>query len=396
MAHAVEHMHRVYEQPSGARSMPMQPNHTTQADDYDFFADTSSSVSALEHSARQSQSVTFRPRTPSRRSGRGGSPAPRAPKTLVLAVVATIAIAVAGTFWSFAGAHSASATSSAAGPSPAKAAAGVAINSSRAKKGKKRKANTKKNSATKAKTAPGSSAKRSASASAPAKGKSPTTASTGTSRDVASLSRNVVVIDAGHQARGNSSLEPVGPGSSQKKAKVADGTSGSSSPHDESAVNLQVALKLRSALEARGVKVVMVRTSQNVDISNSQRAAIANKAHAALFIRLHCDGASNSSTHGLSTLVPARNHWTAGIVPASAKAGRFLHKATLRATGAADRGVVNRGDLSGFNWSKVPTVLVEMGFMSNRAEDRLLTSASYQQKLATGLANGAVDYLKSR
>jgi N-acetylmuramoyl-L-alanine amidase len=153
---------------------------------------------------------------------------------------------------------------------------------------------------------------------------------------------------------------------------------------------------LRKALQARGVKVVMVRTTQNVDISNSQRAAIANKAHAALFIRLHCDGISDSSVHGFSTLVPAKNRWTAPIVSASVKAGRIVQAAAVKATGAADRGVVNRGDLSGFNWSKVPTVLVEMGFMSNRAEDRKLASSAYQNELANGLANGVVRYLKVR
>jgi N-acetylmuramoyl-L-alanine amidase len=144
------------------------------------------------------------------------------------------------------------------------------------------------------------------------------------------------------------------------------------------------------------VKVVMVRTSQNVNISNSQRAAIANKAHAALFIRLHCDGISDGAKHGFSTLIPAKNQWTGPIMTASAKAGRIVQRDALSATGAADAGVVQRSDLSGFNWSKVPTVLVEMGFMSNRAEDKALTTGSYQQKLATGLANGVVDYLKSR
>jgi len=176
---------------------------------------------------------------------------------------------------------------------------------------------------------------------------------------------------------------------------VSDGASGSHAPHAESEVNLEVALKLRTELQARGVKVIMVRTSQNVNISNSQRAAIANNAHAALFIRLHCDGIGNSSTHGFSTLIPASNHWTGPIVSSSARAGAIVQSAALKATGARNAGVVQRGDLSGFNWAKVPTVLVEMGFMSNSAEDAALTSAGYQHKLATGLANGVVQYLKS-
>ena len=206
-----------------------------------------------------------------------------------------------------------------------------------------------------------------------------------------------VVIDAGHQAQGDNSLEPVGPGSSTEKAKVAGGATGVVTHNSESSVNLAVALKLQKVLEARGVKVVMVRTTQDVNISNSARAKIANDAHAAVFIRLHCDGIDgSSSTHGLSTLIPGKNEWTGPIVSESAKAGKLIHAAALAATGAADRGVVQRSDLSGFNWSKVPTVLVEMGFMSNPAEDRKLGTPAYQQTLAEGMGTGIVEYLKTR
>ena len=206
-----------------------------------------------------------------------------------------------------------------------------------------------------------------------------------------------VVIDAGHQAQGDNSLEPIGPGSSTEKAKVASGATGVVTHNSESSVNLAVALKLQKVLEAQGVKVVMVRTTQDVNISNSARAKIANDAHAAVFIRLHCDGIDgSSSTHGLSTLIPGKNQWTGPIVAESAKAGKLIHAAALAASGAADRGVVQRSDLSGFNWSKVPTVLVEMGFMSNPAEDRKLGTSAYQQELAVGMGTGIVEYLKTR
>jgi N-acetylmuramoyl-L-alanine amidase len=199
----------------------------------------------------------------------------------------------------------------------------------------------------------------------------------------------VVVIDAGHQGRGNNTLEPIGPGSSTKKPAVASGTSGVATHVHESVVNLAVALRLRSALEARGIRVIMVRTSENVNIANSQRAKIANAAHAGLFIRLHCDGvAGHPGVSGLLTLVPAKNQWTGPIVSASARAGRDIHAATLASTGATDRGITPRSDMSGFNWSQVPSVIVEMGVMTNAAEDRSLSTAGYQQKLADGMAAG--------
>lgn len=206
----------------------------------------------------------------------------------------------------------------------------------------------------------------------------------------------VVCIDAGHQAKADSSLEPIGPGASEKKPKVSGGASGRATGNPESLVNLQISLKLRDELEKRGIKVVMVREKQDVNISNSERAAIANDAKSDLFVRLHCDGSNDSGMTGLSTLVPGRNQWTGPIVASSAEAGRLVHKAVVAATGARDRGVVQRSDLSGFNWSTVPTVLVEMGFMSNSDEDRKLASDEYQQKLATGMADGIVKYLDSK
>jgi N-acetylmuramoyl-L-alanine amidase len=206
----------------------------------------------------------------------------------------------------------------------------------------------------------------------------------------------VVVIDAGHQGSQMSGTEPVGPGSSVRKPKVESGTSGVATHVDESQRNLEVALVLRKALEARGVPVVMVRTSQDVKIANSQRAKIANDANAALFVRLHCDSGPSSAT-GILTLRPAKN-WYSGspIVAKSAVAAKLVQRATIAATGAKDRGITPRSDLSGFNWSKVPSVLVEMGMMSNAAEDRKMATAAYQQKLADGMANGIVAYLKSK
>lgn len=215
--------------------------------------------------------------------------------------------------------------------------------------------------------------------------------------DVASnAGLGVVVIDAGHQAKGNSALEPIGPGSSTRRAKVEGGASGVATHVDESKRNLQVALALQRTLQARGVKVVMVRTTQGVNIPNSKRAQMANNANAALFVRIHCDSAG-SSTHGILTLRPAKN-WYKGIdmVGPSKTAASDIHKATLASTGAYDRGITSRGDLSGFNWAKVPSVLVEVGLMSNSAEDRKLGTPAYQQELATGMANGIVKFLKSR
>ena len=217
-----------------------------------------------------------------------------------------------------------------------------------------------------------------------------------TSSVVPSTTPHVVVIDAGHQLKADMKTESIGPGSSVRKPRVESGASGVATHRPESLDNLQIALRLRDELVKRGVTVVMVRTKQKVDIPNSRRAKIANAAQADLFIRLHCDGVTSSSVKGVLTLVPAKNKWTSHIVKPSTRSGRDIQRAVLKLTHAKNRGIAERGDLSGFNWSKVPTSLIEMGLMSNRAEDRRLASAAYQKKLAVGIANGIMSFLAGK
>ncbi len=210
-----------------------------------------------------------------------------------------------------------------------------------------------------------------------------------------SLTGFVVVIDAGHQGSGDSTQEPIGPGASETKARVTSGTSGVSSGTPEHEINLQVALKLQTLLVEQGAEVVMVRETADVNISNSERAAIANEAGADLFVRLHCDGSTSSDTHGFSTLVPGYNQWTSAIAEESRVAAEYVQAAAVAVTGASDLGIVERTDLSGFNWCEVPTILCEMGFMSNPEEDLRLNDPDYQDLLATGISDGISAYLGS-
>ena len=205
----------------------------------------------------------------------------------------------------------------------------------------------------------------------------------------------VVVIDPGHDLRANPATEPISPGSSTRKIKDGGGTHGVVSGLTEAELNLRVALRLRTLLERAGVRVVMTRTETvGTSIGNVARARIANRAGAALFLRIHADGSTDPSARGTHTLYPAlRRSWTDDVYASSKRAARTVQSELVRALGFPDRGLQERSDFTGFNWADVPVVLVEMGFMTNATEDRLLATSGYQRRAAVGLCRGALRYL---
>lgn len=195
----------------------------------------------------------------------------------------------------------------------------------------------------------------------------------------------LICIDPGHgTANGvGSQVEPIGPGSPITKVKDGGGAAG------EATVALAIARRTATLLRAQGYVVVLTRTTDGYRGGNADRARTCNRRHAALMLRIHADGSTDPAQHGASTLVPAlRKGWTDDIYAASGRAGRLAQTALVAATGAADRGVVERSDLTGFNWADVPAVLVETGFLSNPGERARLRSAGYQQRVARGLAAG--------
>lgn len=200
---------------------------------------------------------------------------------------------------------------------------------------------------------------------------------------------HMVAIDAGHQQYGNSEQEPVGPGSSQTKAKVTGGTSGVVTGIPEYQLNLAVALKLKEELISRGYEVYMVRESNEVDISNRERAEAAYNAGADILVRIHANGSEDSSVNGAMTIcMTSSNPYNAALYDSSRRLSENVLNQLVAATGAKKEYVWETDTMSGINWSSIPVTIVEMGYMSNPDEDRRMADEDYQRKIARGIAEG--------
>lgn len=207
----------------------------------------------------------------------------------------------------------------------------------------------------------------------------------------------IIVIDAGHQAKGNSDTEPLGPGSDEPKTKVSSGTSGDFSNTEEYELNLRVALALRDELIQRGYSVVMIRETHDVDISNAERAQIANDCRADACIRLHANGGETTEKGAMVVCQTKENPFPdcRAVYAESRKLSECLLDAYCQTSGIGRYETLpiwETDTMTGINWSAVPTTILEMGFMSNQEDDLRMAEESFAKDAATGIANGLDNY----
>jgi len=203
----------------------------------------------------------------------------------------------------------------------------------------------------------------------------------------------LIAIDPGHQAKGNSQKEPIGPGSSQMKPKVASGTQGVATGIPEYKLTLDVSLKLKQELLNRGYRVYMIRETHDVNISNAERANMANESGADIFVRVHANSLNDSSVAGALTMCQtSKNPYNGNLYGKSSALSKTVVNGISSQTGFKNRGVQETDSMSGINWCKIPVTIVEMGFMSNAEEDKKMATDEYRDKIVKGIADGIDAY----
>lgn len=208
------------------------------------------------------------------------------------------------------------------------------------------------------------------------------------------LNGKLICIDPGHcvtPLAGKGYTEQVSPLSKETKPLYSTGTQGKNMTEEQ--LNLAVGLKLRDYLEDLGAEVIMTREVSEITITLQERCRIPNEAGADVCVRIHADGSTNTSVHGVSVLTPTGNLLgTPSIVDESTRLGQLMVDAVAQETGAKNRGIMPRSDMTGFNFSEIPTVLIEMGFMTNPEEDALLETDEYQNKIVAGIADSLLQW----
>ena len=140
--------------------------------------------------------------------------------------------------------------------------------------------------------------------------------------------------------------------------------------------------------------MVMTRTNSKNSLSCIQRAKVANKAKADAYLRIHANGSSNSSTNGAMTICVTKNNRfvSSKLYEKSYALSQSVLDAYVKATGCHKEYIWQTDTMTGNNWSKVPTTLIEMGYMSNPTEDRKMQTKAYQKKMVKGMAEGIKAY----
>ncbi len=203
----------------------------------------------------------------------------------------------------------------------------------------------------------------------------------------------IVCIDPGHQNAPGGEREPLGPGMEGYGTVAGGMAQGVVTRRKESIVMLELGFVIRDELLRQGATVVMTREIEERRYSNLERDAVANDAGAHVMLRLHGDNNKSANNRGFSFYYPVHSAYAQAVADTDTYRGYGqLMLDALAARCSYGPGIKTHLDgtdrFVGNNWAMMPCFLVEMGFMSNKYDDVLLSTPEYQQWLAEGIADG--------
>lgn len=176
----------------------------------------------------------------------------------------------------------------------------------------------------------------------------------------------VVVLDPGHGGKDN--------GASREGVLEKD-------------VNLAIAKFAEAKLKELGYQVFLTRDSDDF-ISLQGRVDFAVEKQADVFVSLHQNSSEYPDVKGMETYCTSESSGEGGK-----EFARLLHKAVAKKSGTRDRGILDNDSLFVTRENHMPAVLMELGFLTNEAERKNLSSAAYQEKLAQGIMEGIHAFL---
>lgn len=204
-------------------------------------------------------------------------------------------------------------------------------------------------------------------------------------------SKILIAIDPGHQGPSvdMSAQEPNAPGSDVYKMMATGGTVGSFTGLPEYQLNLDISLKLKQQLEELGYQVLLTREDNETAISNAQRASMANDAGADVSIRIHANGSGDPSASGVLALIGSEsNPYVGELYEESYRMAESVLNNYCQETGMENLGIQCNDTMTGINWSKIPVIILEMGFMTNQQDDEQMADLIYQERMVQGIVKG--------
>ena len=206
--------------------------------------------------------------------------------------------------------------------------------------------------------------------------------------------QSIIVIDAGHQLHAMNETEPNGPGADEQKPMVSGGTQGTVTGLAEYELNLRVALALRDVLVQKGYTVIMIRETNEVEISNAERAKIANEVGAHVNLRIHANGDTNAELKGAMAVCQTHNNpYNAYMYEQCRALSDAVLSAFCEGTGMEQLHVWETDTMTGTNWASVPTAILEMGFLTNAEDEAAMAADDFAAKAANAIVKGIENYL---